>query len=342
MKKYELIVGTDSYGGTSIESDYIYSAEKSYDGFKALAELGVKVWPHFLSNRLALDKTVMHALLAKAVVNAGGFSEKIYQVKSLEAGRGFLRRGYVVKRNFSYEKRHVFLPDLHPMIDDRGQEFKRRNEDGENLLAQEWKLTKNKELFFALTFNPALLSLGEVRVYIAFGRVVEMLHTLSHNSAFPRTKERRKDTAESAWLRLQNIDRMRPPQSHFRVAFSQRWNQNTLWFNRDMIPDMSEDSGTNQVKNFALRVYDDLIRKEHDVLRGNAYQRGVCGMRVLIRIDIGLIWDDTPTDSSLHKYRFIVNEIQPGQCGLFANDKNARTSIIDGFIEGIQRGSLDG
>ena len=93
---------------------------------------------------------------------------------------------------------------------------------------------------------------------------------------------------------------------------------------------------------FALSVYEALIREEHNVLMGNAYHRGVCGMRVLVRIDVGLIWDDTSSDSALHRYRFIVNEVQPGQCGLFANDKDARTTIVDGMIAGILRGSLDG
>ena len=85
-----------------------------------------------------------------------------------------------------------------------------------------------------------------------------------------------------------------------------------------------------------------LIAVEDSVLRGNKDHRGVCGLRVFVRLDIGIIWDDRDEDESKHRYRFILNEVQPGDAGLFMANKCARTNLARGFVQGILRGSLDG
>lgn len=103
-----------------------------------------------------------------------------------------------------------------------------------------------------------------------------------------------------------------------------------------------EDVGTRQLLEFGTAVYQELLQIEDTILKGNREVRGICGLRVFARLDIGLIWDDRDPDSSKHRYRFILNEIQPGDAGLFMLDGDCRTSIIRGLVEGMQRGSLEG
>ena len=124
------------------------------------------------------------------------------------------------------------------------------------------------------------------------------------------------------------------------LDFSQQRRFEELWYQRDY--GVGYDfTGTQQLLDFALAVYDKLLGIEESINRSNQFQRGIAGLKVLVRIDIGLIWDNTSPDSAQHRYRFIVNEIQPGECGLFMIDADARTSIPRAVLQGILRGSFD-
>lgn len=122
------------------------------------------------------------------------------------------------------------------------------------------------------------------------------------------------------------------------LEWSQQRNLNELWHSRDM---PHEATGTLQLLEFGTAVYQELLQLEDTILRGNKEVRGICGLRVFARLDIALVWDNRDADSSKHRYRFILNEIQPGDAGLFMLDSDCRTSILRGLVDGMMRGSLD-
>ena len=103
-----------------------------------------------------------------------------------------------------------------------------------------------------------------------------------------------------------------------------------------------DPEGSLQVQRFAEAVYKKLIEIEETVLQGNKELRSIYGLRIFVRLDIALIWDDSDQDTTKHRYRFVINEVQPGDAGLFMVDQDCRSSILHGFVEGIKRGSLEG
>lgn len=115
-------------------------------------------------------------------------------------------------------------------------------------------------------------------------------------------------------------------------------NLNELWHSRDMVFD---EVGSIQVKEFAMAVYKELVKIEDMVLRGNEKVPGICGLRMFLRMDTALIWDDTDSDVRKHRYRFVLNEVQPADASLFMIDGDCRNSIVRAFVAGIQRGGLE-
>lgn len=122
------------------------------------------------------------------------------------------------------------------------------------------------------------------------------------------------------------------------VEWSQQRNLNELWHSRDMPFDTV---GTLQVQEFARAIYEKVLRIEDSILRGNKEVQGLCGLRVFARVDTALVWDDRDKDPMKHRYRLVLNEVQPGDASLFMIDHDCRTGIIRGLVEGIKRGSLE-
>ena len=98
---------------------------------------------------------------------------------------------------------------------------------------------------------------------------------------------------------------------------------------------------TIQLQAFANSVYEEVVEIEESVLQGNEEVPGICGLRVFARLDIALIWDNRDADKSKHRYRFVINEV-PGDASLFMMDEDCWTSILRGFVEGIEQGSWEG
>ncbi|KIK49859.1 hypothetical protein GYMLUDRAFT_253498 [Collybiopsis luxurians FD-317 M1] len=308
-------------------------SDKQYHSLRQLSEAGIKFWPHPLSVKTTLLKSVTHTTLAPTIEKAGGFAERLFKVTSLASGVELLQRGYVIKRDCSYESKHVFFPKNQGYLPALSEE--KTNEQIQNF-QNAWKMNAKgpNYTFFSLKFNPALKSLGEVRVFIAFGVVVDMIHTLPGHSVFPRPTT----TKERCIGYLNDITKMPYPKVPAYLEFSQQRRQNELWHDRDGQFDLV---GTQQVQDFALSVYDKLLAIEDSILRGNQYHRGVSGHKVLVRLDLGLIWDDRDPRPDKHGYKLIVNEIQPGDAGLFMCDDEARINVARGVVDGILRGSLD-
>ncbi|ESK88236.1 hypothetical protein Moror_5491 [Moniliophthora roreri MCA 2997] len=80
-------------------------------GIRSLQDKGVMVWPNLWADGLAVRKAVTHTVIARAVLEAGGYGELPVIISSLDDGVEVLKSGrMVIKREFSCESRHVFLP----------------------------------------------------------------------------------------------------------------------------------------------------------------------------------------------------------------------------------------
>ncbi|KAJ3994852.1 hypothetical protein F5050DRAFT_413687 [Lentinula boryana] len=143
----------------------------------------MQIWPHPLSVKWALQKSVIHSALAGTICRAGGFSEKIIKVESITNGLEFLRTGYVIKRDCSSD---VFFPNQEPYVKYSGEDVTTQAHKHEENFCKAWNLNSAGYTFFALKYNPSLIMLGEVRTFITFGRVIELIHTIPENPLFNR------------------------------------------------------------------------------------------------------------------------------------------------------------
>ncbi|KAJ3816307.1 hypothetical protein F5880DRAFT_1512779, partial [Lentinula raphanica] len=70
---------------------------QQYRSLLSISKQNIKIWPHPLSVKLAIQKSVIHTALAGVVREAGGFAEKIYKIDSVTSGLQYLASGYVIK-----------------------------------------------------------------------------------------------------------------------------------------------------------------------------------------------------------------------------------------------------
>lgn len=98
--------------------------------------------------------------------------------------------------------------------------------------------------------------------------------------------------------------------------------------------------GSVQVQKFAEAIYKRLVEIEDKILRGNKGLPGVCGLRMFARVDTALMWDDRDANVGNHKYRLVLNEVQPGDASMFMIDADCRNTILWAFVEGLKRGGL--
>ncbi|KAE9387771.1 hypothetical protein BT96DRAFT_948133, partial [Gymnopus androsaceus JB14] len=120
--------------------------------------------------------------------------------------------------------------------------------------------------------------------------------------------------------------------------FTEHRNPKQTWYARESTLD---NAGTRDLLAFTAKVYERLVRIEHTVFQANNKTHGACSMRVFVRLDVGIIWDDRDGDNRNHRYRYILNEVQPGQCGIFMLGPDAKGGIVNGLLEGLERGSMD-
>ncbi|KAJ3709526.1 hypothetical protein DFJ43DRAFT_1162547 [Lentinula guzmanii] len=306
MKNYEFVF----FGGSSDPSNELTKAQ--HRNLQVLVKNSIQIWPHPLSVKVVLQKSVIHGALSGTIREAGG---------------------YVIKRDCSFESRHVFLPKREPYMSHAGEDATARARGYEDLFRQAWNLNVSGYKFFAIKYNPSLLMLGEVRTFITFGQVIELIHTIPEDPVLKRDEM----LHERCHGSLNDVTKMTKPERGRYLDFSQQRRRQELWHLRDLALD---NTGTNQLIEFALKVYHKLIDVEESINRTNQFYHGIAGHKVCVRLDIGVIWDCESDDPKDHRYRFILNEIQPGDSGLFMIDKDARAGVPYGVIDGILRGSL--
>ncbi|KAJ3780003.1 hypothetical protein GGU10DRAFT_337540, partial [Lentinula aff. detonsa] len=304
MKNYEFVF----FGGSSDPSNELTKVQ--HRNLQVLVKNSIQIWPHPLSVKVVLQKSVIHGALSGTIREAGGFAEMIFQVTSLDMGIQLLHKGYVIKRDCSFESRHVFLPKRAPYMSNAGEDATARARGYEDLFRQAWNLNVSGYKFFAIKYNPSLLMLGEVRTFITFGQVIELIHTIPEDPVLKRDEM----LHERCHGSLNDVTKMTKPERGRYLDFSQQRRRQELWHLRDLALD---NTGTNQLIEFALKVYHKLIDVEESINKTNQFYHGIAGHKVCVRLDIGVIWD----------------------C-LFMIDKDARAGVPYGVIDGILRGSL--
>lgn len=105
-------------------------------------------------------------LLTPTIKAAGGFYEAPIIVESVAHGEELLDAGWVVKMEYGSRGQYV---------------YKRNDEEDKAQFKEHYsKSYASKIKFFAVRYNPDLLDRGEVRVYMAFGQFLQMMHTAPH------------------------------------------------------------------------------------------------------------------------------------------------------------------
>lgn len=145
-----------------------------------LTKAGRRIWPHPIADTFMLHKAQLLTLMAPVIQAADGFAEIPLLISTIEEGISALEQGFVIKRESSCESQHIYktaAPDTKKQFE---QEFR------------SWKTKQNKAArdhvydpfdyyrtgFFAMRFNPYILQCGEVRVFLTFGGIPLIIHTL--------------------------------------------------------------------------------------------------------------------------------------------------------------------
>lgn len=95
--------------------------------------------------------------------------------------------------------------------------------------------------------------------------------------------------------------------------------------------------GSEQLLEFVRPVYEHLLECEHGVFQGVLKSPAVGSLKLFCRMDIGLVWS-----ADEHRFRYTVNEVQEGRCGLMMIGDDAKLTIIKGVVDAMERGGLQG
>ena len=119
-------------------------------------------------------------MLGPYIARAGGIAEQPQLISNASQGIKFLQNGYIIKRDHSYEGRHVYFPE---QTFTSSEKFR----DEVNKFETNFIQTYSQFQFFAMHYNSALPMLGEIRVFIAYGQVLKMTHTVPPSLHNPKT-----------------------------------------------------------------------------------------------------------------------------------------------------------
>lgn len=171
-----------------------------------LSKRGKFIWPHPTTLTLAAHKSINTLLYGESIVDAGGVAEGTLLVHTRDIGIDVLeRQSHVVKTDWTAEYRGVVMPKSARQKSGRGalekarepiRQFKDLWKEGEELRGDPFA-----PRFFAVPYNDAMISLGEVRVYFANGKIVEMLHTVSYTLDAQRWEANRVSATRTAPLK---------------------------------------------------------------------------------------------------------------------------------------------
>lgn len=128
-----------------------------------LGQLGVKIWPHPLSEGFTTDKLLLLSILSKSIDGEQRLAEIPTRVVSLCQGLELLGLGFVIKNNASAEGKSVYKSNSPETQEQFMKDF------------------NPSSVFFAMEFNSALVDLGKVRVFVTYGNPCFLLHTVNHH-----------------------------------------------------------------------------------------------------------------------------------------------------------------
>ncbi|KAF9060087.1 hypothetical protein BDP27DRAFT_1430496 [Rhodocollybia butyracea] len=294
--------------------------------FEILGGLGPRFWPHPACDVVTQQKLRMQIILSQSVTEAGGFGERPFQIYSVAEGLDALKEGWVLKMEHGADARYVFKTN--------DEETRERFRNIFDLLGAPADPAIPKRVFFTMKFNPSIIALGEVRVFICFGTIVQAYHTIP----FPRPDEKHLPPekysywrAQPAYGRLASLSKIKIWDGQDPAPTSASGRDDELWFSNSSAYSME---GTEELYKFVFHVYEDVIEREENVFkRLTNGVPGAASLRAFCRIDVGLVLKEG-------KYLYVVNEVQEGQCGLFMLD-NAQFIVPNGFIEGYLRGVFE-
>lgn len=168
--------------------------------FQMLGQRGTRFWPHPACDIFTQEKFRMQTTVARAVKKAGGFAERPFQVDSVAEGLKALETGFVIKMEHGADAEYVFKTN----DEENRKQFKKMFD----LVGAPTDDSIEKRMFFSMKFNQSILALGEVRVFICFGKILQAYHTLP--TPMPQEKGLGRDkwtwwTAHPAFGRLASL-----------------------------------------------------------------------------------------------------------------------------------------
>lgn len=146
-------------------------------------EAGKFIWPHPDTVSFAARKSINTLLYGDPMMNGGGVTEAPIYVQTKESGIEMLRSGsHVIKGDWSDEYTNIYMPTS--SLNKSGKGARKAEGDPIQRFSAQWdRVAKHHgdpffPRLFAIPYNDAIISLGEVRVFFANGRILDMLHTI--------------------------------------------------------------------------------------------------------------------------------------------------------------------
>lgn len=158
-------------------------------------------------------------LYGDPMLKAGGVAEPQIYVNTKKSGIEMLKNGsHVIKADWSTEYAGIFMPNS--SLNKSGRAARKGEGNPIKRFCGKWdRLTKHPgdpftPRFFAIPYNDAIISLGEVRVFFSNGRILDMLHTIPGVLEAPRWDVQRVSAVRTA--PIENIKRV------FQVSYGSR------------------------------------------------------------------------------------------------------------------------
>ncbi|KAJ3832130.1 hypothetical protein F5878DRAFT_647041 [Lentinula raphanica] len=285
----------------------------------------VFLWPNHHANNYATQKSKLGLLLAGLEYDGYPVVGQVKLVTSINDGIDHIINGRVVKREKSASAGDVFV--VHPSISKLDVVLDRFKNSWTQTEEHNWPGPFNQPKFLTEPYNEALLSRGEVRCYMAAGRVVRMVHTRPISSTH---LENVPDILDFDEITFEPVSgNLRPYKQITKLPPPNRYAGNSLgsW----LIPSADLESNeiakaTNDVKDFAELVAKSLIAQER--VMGHPH----CSLGIFCRIDVCLQWSEA---HQLH--HLSLNEVQEGLMGLLGTDHSDEWAIAEGFLSVVQK-----
>ncbi|KIY61630.1 hypothetical protein CYLTODRAFT_477408 [Cylindrobasidium torrendii FP15055 ss-10] len=285
----------------------IWDKEHLEEGLLLLMQANIPIWPPYFVDQMYENKLSQHVLVSQAVYNAGGRTDPLVEVSSLERAEQWLRDGGIVKRESSSEEAGVWGLSLN------------LEEDIEKLRLEwcgdlQWSLDHEEHIFaryFLARKNMLLREYGEIRVYFVGGFLLHAIHTTP---------------SQPGHLSTDVVQTLRPLGD---IRFAGKPNPDAvtdegvqqIWVNPE---DILTTAGLRDFQTFAQRVYDQLVTDERK------FAPFTGGLPLMCRLDIGIVEREG-------NHYFTVNEVQNGPQFLFLNRVDTGFQFARAFTKAMER-----